>query len=468
MAKKNNNKNNKIQELERQVATLQKRAYEAASTKTRVQNWKSVNADANTEISPALSILRNRSRDLRRNNPFAAKAIKIFANNVVGTGIIPASEDETLLALFLEWANSRYCDSSEKLNFYGIQQQVISTIAESGECLILKTLNKNKKFPIQLKILEPDYLDHTKTDAKKNIIQGVQFDDAGKPVIYHLFKNHPGGELASSETIEVKAEDIIHIFKEERAGQVRGTPWLSPVMIFLKKHTDLISAVLERIHVSNLLCATITDINGDPTETQENFELSPGAIITLPAGKDIVFNTPPDAGNVSEFEKSLLRAISSGLNIPYEYFTGDFSQVNFSSARMAVNSFILDIDSIRWNMFVPLFLDKVWQWFYLNAPLSGLYKSVDLEVIPFVDWTPPRRILVDAIRETPVVIEAIKAGTTTLSEVLRESGYDPKAFFAEYKKDMDLIDSLGLVLSSDYRNELKKASNQQQSKTQTA
>lgn len=37
----------KIERLERQVANLQKRAYEAASTGRRVESWRTQNSDAN-------------------------------------------------------------------------------------------------------------------------------------------------------------------------------------------------------------------------------------------------------------------------------------------------------------------------------------------------------------------------------------------------------------------------------------
>jgi len=49
--------------------------------------------DANTEVGASLINLRNRSRDLLRNNPYASKAIAELVGNTVGTGIVPQAKD---------------------------------------------------------------------------------------------------------------------------------------------------------------------------------------------------------------------------------------------------------------------------------------------------------------------------------------------------------------------------------------
>ncbi|MEI2780938.1 MAG: phage portal protein [Candidatus Competibacter sp.] len=472
MSKRKDANKTKIERLERQVENLQKRAYDSASTARRVESWKTQNSDPNIEVANGLAITRNRARDLRRNNSYARKIITTWSSNVVGTGIIPTSDDEALLELFNQWADSTDCDANGLTNFWGLQEQIIEAVVESGECLVQKVYDKSKLIPLRLKILEGDHLDHTLTKPKEGIQQGIKFDGTGNRTGYILFKSHPGSEGASTDTITVPAEDLIHVFRIERPNQQRGLTWLAPAIIELRKLKMFQDARLERVSIANLLAGIITDINGDPTETTSDIELSPGALISLPAGKDITFNTPPDPGQTSEFEKSLLRSISSAVGLPYELLSNDFSESNFSSARMSANGFLMLIDCVRWNMFVPQFLDRVWNWFWLTAPLSGLYNAgPEEEGPPKVTWTMPRRILVDLVRELPITIEAIRAGLTTPSEALREFGYNPKLFFEEYKRDMDIIEQLGLVLSSDCRKDaqrLKALSDQQQKTAEPA
>src|SRR5690606_32300822 len=60
---------------QRRALDVMRRAYEGARTGRRTEGWHTVGTSANTEIAPALARLRNRSRDLVRNNPYAAKAV---------------------------------------------------------------------------------------------------------------------------------------------------------------------------------------------------------------------------------------------------------------------------------------------------------------------------------------------------------------------------------------------------------
>src|SRR5690242_2748247 len=73
----------------RKAFNVMQRRYEAAAGGRRTANWVATSSSANVEIHNALTFLRNRSRDLVRNNGYAKKAVNEIANNVVGTGIMP-------------------------------------------------------------------------------------------------------------------------------------------------------------------------------------------------------------------------------------------------------------------------------------------------------------------------------------------------------------------------------------------
>ena len=73
----------------RAVTALIERRYDGAKVGRRSDGWITASNDANTEIATDLIRLRNRSRDLVRNNAYAAKAVFALAANLVGTGIIP-------------------------------------------------------------------------------------------------------------------------------------------------------------------------------------------------------------------------------------------------------------------------------------------------------------------------------------------------------------------------------------------
>lgn len=430
-------------------------AYDAAGNQRRVSSWKTGSTDATSEITPALINLRNRSRDLRRNNPIANRIIRVFANQIVGTGVLLSCEDAELLKVYNDWAWSTNCDFNNSLNFYALQHLILECLVENGEVLIRMRIVKSDGIPLSIEVLEPDFLALDKTDEKKNLINGIQFDSEGKPTTYYLYKNHPSGANSSSELIPVPADEIIHLFRKDRAGQVRGVPWLAPIMLKLKRFDDLISNQLERVALANLLTATIYNKDGDETANPTELELSPAAILELPYGKELVWNTPPDAGDTAHLQKTLLQQISTGVGMPYELLTNDYADFNFSSARMSINSFVLEVENIRWNVLIPA-LDRIVKWFFEASDLAGQY-TYNPDEPPIYDFTPPKNILVDLVREIPVWIEAIKAGLITLSEAQRQFGFNPVELLTEYKADIDRLDSLGIKLSSDYRNDLVKA-----------
>src|SRR5581483_8512468 len=63
--------------------------YEAAAAGRRAHGWYAGSADANVELMGALIWLRDRSRELARNNPYASKSLEELTGNIVGTGIVP-------------------------------------------------------------------------------------------------------------------------------------------------------------------------------------------------------------------------------------------------------------------------------------------------------------------------------------------------------------------------------------------
>jgi capsid protein len=88
-------------------------------------------------------------------------------------------------------------------------------------------------------------------------------------------------------------------------------------------------------------------------------------------------------------------------------------------------------------------LDPVHRWFNdaaRSAQIRGPRKMI---------WTPPRRELVDPAKEVGALIEGVKAGFMSLSEVQRSLGYIPSEVMDELGRDMAEARSKGLMLSVD-------------------
>src|SRR5206468_2894756 len=138
-----------------------------------------------TEIGAALVNLRNRSRDLNRNNPYCSKATEELVGNTVGTGIIPqAKTGDARMDRIIdgEWPFfAENCDPGGQLDFYGMEALEVRTIAESGDGITRfrqRRSSDNLRVPLQLQILESDYLDQSRTmgTTTGHIVQGVEFN----------------------------------------------------------------------------------------------------------------------------------------------------------------------------------------------------------------------------------------------------------------------------------------------------
>ena len=441
-------------------STKKKRKYEGASKTRRTSSWLTGNGDANTQIRGSLNTLRERSRDLRRNNPYAHKAIELITNNVIGTGILTQitgdnSPNGELEQAWKDWAYTPACDFDGRHDLKGLQRIVMDAIIESGEVLIRKRF-VDGPFPIQYQILESDFLNDNlrngvQTDGNL-IMQGIEFDENGKRVGYHLHQSHPGSTavpLSTHKSVLVPASEIYHLFRIERPGQVRGVPWLSPSMIRLFDLDGFEDATLMRQKISALFVAFIRDISADvecDDESDLGEKMSPGLIEHLPPGKSIEFADPPDPQNYKEFTSAHLRGIAAGLGISYEGLTGDLTEVNFSSARMGWIEMGRNFDSWRQHIITTPFLRPVEKDFVLMMALLGKDAS-GLKFTPI----PPRREMIDPTKEIPALIAGVRGGFMSRSETITSMGKDADDVHAAIQKDNEKADELGLILDTDPR-----------------
>jgi lambda family phage portal protein len=438
------------------------RHYEAADPGRRTQGWSRNTGDANRANAVAISELRMHARELVRNNGWARKARRVIANSTVGWGIVPEAGDEGANALWKEWAESpRECDSEGRLTFYGIQHLVMKSLCESGEVLIRRRIRRPEDdlvLPLQIQVLESDYLDTGKDgmlgEAGGPVINGVEFDKLGKRAAYWIFPEHPGSMRVRSGVISkrVPASDIIHVFDLERPGQVRGVSWFGAGIVPLKDFDEYEDASLLRQKIAACFAAFVTDdgMGGTLGEQDENDDLvevlEPGLVAKLPPGKQVTFGNPP-AVTQDSFNERTLRKVAAALGVTYEDLTGDYSKVNFSSARMARLAFQDNLKDWRWNMLVPLLCDGVWAWVMDAALLSGALKAVPQNVT----WNAPALPMIEPDKEGLAIMRQIRAGMMTLSQALREQGLDPTKHLAEYAKDLAELDRLGIKIDSDVR-----------------
>jgi lambda family phage portal protein len=452
------------------VIDLKTRRYDAASRTTRTSNWLTPSTDANAAIKDP-QLIRNRARDLVRNNPWAAKGLSVIVNNVVGYGIraqwgsTSKRNAKRAQDLWAKWAETTQCDAQGLTDFYGIQQTFMRAIVQDGECLLRlrpRRPEDNLVVPFQLQVLEADFLyefNDGPTQTGGYIQRGIEYDAIGRRIAYYLYKFHPGaqGRFAGaygSAYSRVDAKEVIHGFRVDRPGQERGVTWFAPVVIRFREFDIFEDAFLNRQKLANLFAAFLyTDEPDDTEELSDVSELTPGSIYILKSGRRLEMTLPPPAADYDPYTSSVLKGVAAGLGITYEALTGDLSEVNFSSARMGWQEFGRSIDSWRWQMLIPTLCHGVARWF------------IDFSGIPDLThaWTPPARTMIDPAREVPAIRDSIRSGLTTQPEAMRAQGYDPRQMVDEIAEFNQLLDEKGVVLDTDPRRVSKQGQGQGES-----
>ena len=445
------------------LALDQARSYEGAAGGRRNQNWQTPSTSADAALGPSLERLRNRSRDLTRNNPFAARAVQVLVNNTVGGGVLgqcksrSKTREQRWNAAWENWAKTpELCDYDNRADFWGLQALVFRTVVESGECLIRKRIDPQAEFPLKLQVLEPDFIDDATKDGLTEdggyIRQGIEYNVRDQRVAYHLHRQHPGDRVTALhkyETVRVPADEIIAVFRRDRPGQGRGVPWGASVISRLRDFDDFSDAQLLKQKISACFTGFVIDSESQDTGGTPPLaeSLEPGSIEILPAGKDVRFASPPSVGEFDQFSRAMLLQIAAGYGITYEALTSDLSNANYSSARMGHLEFSRNVDCWQKQILVAQMLGPVWGWFKQSAEIIG-----DDPMDVRMQWTPARRELIDPQKEVGAIIEAVRGGLMSLSEAIRRSGYEPGEVMAEIARDAAMLDELGLILDTDPRN----------------
>lgn len=438
------------------------RSYDGAQGGRRNDNWKATGADANSESLPAIFTLRNRSRELVRNNVYARRIVQAISTNVIGTGIVPTPFDVTrasekrLMKAWNDWAGRKTCDYDGLLNFYGIQRLAMRSIVESGECLIIRRKVADINLPLKIQVLEPDFIDTNKnsvsTESGGKIIQGIEFNKDGTRKGYWLHNQHPGSVWGYTAKSSFFADaDVCHVYLVERPGQFRGVPWLASAMTRLRDFDDYEDAELLRQKIAACFAVFVTDPNAEASldtdaEQEEASRVEPGVIEYLPPGKTVTFATPPSTNGHESYSRKVLQGVSAGVGITYESMTGDLSGVNFSSGRMGWLEQSRNFTDWQENMVIPMLCDKIWDWFINAASIVGKAKEGTTAT-----WTPPRREMIDPVKETNAINLMVRNGFISYSEAVRQLGYDPDDTMEEIASDFGKLDEKGIILDSDPR-----------------
>jgi lambda family phage portal protein len=440
------------------------RAYEAASPR---DPWRPrrAGASANADHQADAKTLRVKARALVQNVPYCTAALSGLVAATVGTGIVPRAtgiEKDKLNPLFAAWA--KVCDADGRFDYYGLQKAAYAAMEQDGEVLVRLRWRRaadGLPVPLQLQLLEIDWLDSERmgTYNGNQIVNGIEYDALGAVAAYYLWDQHPGdnavmrGRKAQSSRIAAKL--IIHLFNPERPGQGRGFSRFGPVIARVRDLQLYQDAELARKNLETRLSvlasgdtaamenpASMGDGDAGGTSNMHDMgELGGGNIFGMPAGMNFTVVEPKAAPGYVDYVKYELHLVAAGLGVPYEMITGDMLEVNFSSARVRLLDFRRAVQQLQWIVLIPKLLEPIHAAFAEAAYLSGKVRTLDTAV----DFSPPKWDYVNPEQDVKADLAEIGAGLCSISEKLRQRGYDPDVVFAELASDIEKLKSHGIL-----------------------
>jgi len=465
---------------------MQMRIYQAARSSRLTSGWATSTTSADSELSASLTALRNRSRALVRDAAYAKRAKVVVQNNVIGAGIgmqgqVMSSRDTlredvntAIEEAWRDWSCSEYCHTGGTLHFCDLERALMGQVFDAGEVFVRKHYRPfgGGEIPFALEMIEAeriaDEFSYPPSAAAGAIIKmGIEVDIYGRPLAYWLRQRHPGelrvlpGEADKLE--RVPAEQILHLRLVDRWPQTRGEPWLHAVARKLNDMDGYSEAEIVAARGSANYLNTIETAEGehplatpvDPSNPGGEQEVitEPGMTLRLAVGEKMNFNNPSRPNTALDpFMRYMLREVAAGTGVSYESLSRDYSQSNYSSSRLA----LLD-DRDLWRMLQQWFLrnfrlplHKEWLRSAVLAravvPVRVEEYAVDPKKFEAVLFKPRGWSWIDPTKEVEAYKEAIKAGFTTVTDVIAQTGggQDIEDVLQQRDRELKLMDDLDL------------------------
>jgi lambda family phage portal protein len=441
---------------------------------------------ADQEVRQNLRTLKARSRELARNNSHAIRYLDLKADNVVGDeGIVLQSEVRTpqgafwkevndrIEAAWQEWSGVGVCTACGRHSWVDVQRLTVVEEARDGDGFIrLLPAWRGNDFGFALQLLDPDQIDvdyneppgrDAKGRARNEIRMGVEIDEWGRSVAYHVWTGHPAEpEGRARERVRVPAEQMNHWCRPYRVGQTRGVPDFTPVLQTVKMLAGYEEAELVASRIAAAkggffertdAAVQLMNFNGKEDE-QLTMEVEPGLFDSLPPGwKFSAWDPTHPTSAFPQFHKAMLRTIAAGLGVSYHVLAQDLEGVSFSSIRtgmLAERDTYRAVQGSLWRH-VHSQVYREWVKWALTTGVLELPRSAPMDPRAYyrVKWQPRGWDWVDPLKDAQASAMEIRLGTNSRTRIAAAKGRNFEDILEEIRHEEDLARAAEITLSTD-------------------
>lgn len=494
--------------------------YDAAdSFSDSMANWQPALWSPDNEVNIYRDRIVSRVRDMARNDGWASGSVTRILDNAVGANFRPiAKVDYRALAMqtgikafdakwadeygraveaaWRTWAKDPncYCDVERKKTVSQMLRLAFRHKLVDGDALAVLQYRTDllghgrARYATTVQIVDPDRLSNPQQVFDMlNIRGGVEIDDDGVPVAYHIRKAHMGDWWSAEKTMtweRIKRETawgrpiVVHDFDSERAGQHRGTSVFTPIVQRLKMlikydEVELQASILNAIFGAYITSPYDPRLFEDGLKTDDVLEyqdmrtdfhkdnrisLQSGARMPILApGEEVAtVNAARPTSNFAAFESAALRNVAAALGISTQQLTQDWSDVNYSSARSAMleawKTLTRRRDDFASGFAQPIFSSFIEELHDLGeVPLpAGAPEFLAAKAAYCrAQWMGPGRGWVDPVAEKKGAILGMDSGMSTLEmEVSENVGEDWEELLDQRAREVEAFKERGLPVPS--------------------
>lgn len=452
------------------------RSFDAAQFTRLTEDWYAPLTTGDSELRTRIRTIRNRMRELRRNNPYARRFLQSLENNVFSADgvtlqmkagdwatikdpVTKKSKAEFKLddyanrvieTAWYDWARDPLISGGMSLG--AAMRVALTNTACDGDTLtkFLRGTQFNK-YGFALQLFEGDIIDDLRNDSVRGqgaqptpgnqVRMGVEVNPYMRPVAYWLLQNYPGDwqywgtNGIWSDRFEAVTNDqpnFVHLFVKERITLVRGISWMvtagAPMQML--DGFDEAAVVAARTGASKMgfFQRPVPDgahyAGDDDGVGNLQMDAEPGAFEELPYGMEFKeWNPAYPSEAYAHFVKACLRRIASGLGMSYNTLASDLEGVNYSSLRAGVLDEREQYKAIQ-TWFIDRWLRPVFEAWLEAALLSGQINLPFTKLAKFnaPTFRPRRWDWVDPMRDVQADILAINNRLKTRNQVIAENG----------------------------------------------
>lgn len=424
-------------------------------------------ASYQTDINALVSMFLSRAQDLNKKvaseTTTGSSIINALIRFVIGPGLEPKASPEMSRLGWTAEQRSRFVSQAESffrmyagskaIDFYGREdfnslQSIAMRNIFNGDVLVHQMYGtEGQGYRPMLQLLSGRWVcNEMGVEDTKRVTGGVVFDDAGREVGYQIMQT----DCNRLDTYTVKKVDKYNpagfeefrlvLIQPREANQVRGIPWLAPVLQDILDLEKFKIAHRTKAATQALFSAAITSEADAPVqqvssidrirslemrggqqegplkgEPQNDVQLGAGNVLSLNPGEHLeMVESKSPMSSYKEFTELELSQIGGAVSVPYEMMVQRYNS-NFSSSRATIMGAEKTYKVIR-EEFASKICAPVWEqvidWGIrlgeIEAP--GYLEGSDFfrRAVLACSWIGPAAIVLDPTREINAHIQAIQ------------------------------------------------------------